>query len=56
MEDPGKTPEPKQTDIFRDSNSLDHDGGDGKKGIFKFLNINKQRGKFRNINTVNTTS
>lgn len=44
------------TDIFWDSNSLGHDGGDGKKGIFKFLNINKQHENFRNINTVNTTS
>lgn len=42
--------------MFSDSDSLDHDGGDGKMGIFKFLSVNKQHEKFRNINTVNVTS
>lgn len=44
------------TDIFSDSNSLDHNARDGKIGIFKFLSVKKQHEKFRNINTVNATS
>lgn len=41
--------------IFSDSNSSDHDEGDGKTGIFKFLSVNEQHEKFGNINTVNAT-
>lgn len=50
-----KIQEKLQSQIFCDSNSLDHDEGDGKTGIFKFLSVNEQHEKFGNINTVNAT-